>query len=231
MNGWWTGDEIRYAAELTSPKVLIADQRRADRIDRDLGVPVVIMEDDAFAALETHEPGTALSSVPIDEDDPAAILFTSGTTGRPKGAITTHRNFLAYVSCAYLLGARGAVRFPPDDPPAPRGTSLSYSPLFHISGLHAGAIMAVAAGTNALWLTGRFDPEKVLRLTEEHRVSGWGGMTTHVWRIIEHPRFHEYDTSSVRSIGGGGSCGRPSCSGRVVRPSPMRSDRWASATD
>ena len=208
MNGWWTGDEIRYGLELTTPKVLIADRLRLERLEGDPGIPVVVMEDD-FAELAAHDPGAALPDTPIDEDDAAAILFTSGTTGRPKGAITTHRNFLAYISCAYMLGARNTMRFPPEGPPPRGGLSLAYSPLFHISGLHAGAIMAVASGSNALWLTGRFDPEKILRLTEEHGVTGWGGMTTHVWRIIEHPRFHEFDTSSVRSIGGGGSVWSP----------------------
>lgn len=209
MNGWWTGDEIRYGLELTTPKVLIADRRRLERLEDDPGIPVVVMEDD-FADLIAAGEGAALSDVEIDEDDPAAILFTSGTTGRPKGAITTHRNFVAYVSCAFILGARDAVRFPAgDDGPSDPPLRLAASPLFHISGLHASAITCIASGLGNLWTTGRFDPEKVLRLTEEHRITGWGGVTTQMWRIIEHPDFHEYDTSSVQSIGGGGSVWSP----------------------
>lgn len=209
MNGWWTGDEIRYGLELTTPKVLVADRRRLERLEGDPGVPVVVMEDDVRELIELGA-GAALSEVPIAEDDPAAILFTSGTTGRPKGAVTTHRNFLAYVSCAFMLGAREAVRFPAgNDGPADPPLRLAASPLFHISGLHASAITAVASGLGSLWTTGRFDPEKVLRLTQEHRLTAWGGVTTQMWRIIEHPRFHEYDTSSVQSIGGGGSVWSP----------------------
>ncbi len=209
MNGWWTGDEIRHGLDLTTPKVLIADRARLDRLEGDPGVPVVVIGED-FDELLDHAPGTTLPETPIDQDDPAAILFTSGTTGRPKGSITTHRNFVAYVMCAYLLGARDAIRFP-----APEGASrslplsLAASPLFHISGLHSCAVMAVAAGSGHVWTTGRFDPEKVLRLTEEHRITRWGGVTTQMWRIIEHPDFHRYDTSSVQSIGGGGSVWSP----------------------
>jgi len=209
MNGWWTGDEIRYGLELTTPKVLIADRRRLERLDGDPGIPVVVMEDELADFIAAHE-GAPLPEADIMEDDPAAILFTSGTTGRPKGAVTTHRNFLAYVSCAFMLGARDAIRFPRDDSaPTSPSLRLAASPLFHISGLHASAITSVASGMGNLWTTGRFDPEKVLKLTEQHRLTGWGGVTTQMWRIIEHPNFHEYDTSTVQSIGGGGSVWSP----------------------
>ena len=60
-----------------------------------------------------------------------------------------------------------------------------------------------------VWTTGRFDPEKVLQLTETYKITRLSGVTTQVWRIIEHPKFHEYDTSSVTAIGGGGSVWSP----------------------
>ena len=209
MNGWWTGDELRHGLDLTTPKVLVSDRRRLERFDKDPGVPVIVMEDD-FADLLDHGTGAELPDTTIAEDDPAAILFTSGTTGRAKGAITTHRNFIAYVSCAFMLGARDMIRWPPGaeeqtHPPL----RLAASPLFHISGLHAAAITAVASGQGHLWTTGRFDPEKILRLTQEHRITAWSGVTTQMWRIIEHPSFRDYDTSSVQSIGGGGSVWSP----------------------
>ncbi len=207
MNGWWTEDEIRYALELTEPKLLIADQRRLERLTSDAGLPVVAIETD-FVELIEHNPGAELPTTELDEDDPACILFTSGTTGRPKGAIITHRNFLAYVACAFLLGARDAFRYPPD-PDTPPLLALAASPLFHISGLHACAVTAMASGLGHVWTTGRFDAEKILRLTEQYGITRWSGVTTQVWRIIEHPKLGEYDTSTVNSIGGGGSVWSP----------------------
>ena len=211
MNGWWKGDEIRYGIELTEPKVLIADQRRLERLDRDPGIPVIGMapdEDDSIDSLIDAYRDALLPDVEIAVDDPAAILFTSGTTGRPRGAIQTHRNFFAYLTCAFMIGARQFVRFPGESMDV-GGPTLACSPLFHVSGLHACAVMAVGAGFNHLWTTGRYDPEKILRLTEEHGIARWSGVTTQVWRLVEHPRLNDYDVSSVISIGGGGSMWSP----------------------
>ena len=212
MNGWWKGDEISYGLELTEPKVLIADRRRLERLGPDPGVPVIAMDADPDAAtidgLIDAYAGSPLPDCPIAIDDPAAILFTSGTTGRPRGAIQTQRNFFAYLSCAYMIGARQFLRFPDEGMDAGSPT-LACSPLFHMSGLQACAVMAVGAGVNHLWTTGRYDAEKILRLTEEHRIARWGGVTTQVWRLVEHPRLSDYDTSSVTSIGGGGSMWSP----------------------
>ena len=213
MNGWWKGDEIRYGIELTEPKVLIADRRRLERLDGDPGVPVIAMDPDPDApasidSLIGAHAGSALGDCPIALDDPAAILFTSGTTGRPRGAIQTHRNFFAYLACAFMIGARQFLRFPGESMDV-GGPTLACSPLFHVSGLHACAVMAVGAGFNHLWTTGRYDATKILRLTEEHGIARWSGVTTQVWRLVEHPRLGDYDTSSVTSIGGGGSLWSP----------------------
>ena len=213
MNGWWKGDEIRYGLELTEPKVLIADRRRLERLDHDPGVPVIAMDPDPDAAATIDDlidayAGTPLPDCPIAIDDPAAILFTSGTTGRPRGAIQTQRNFLAYLTCAFMIGARQFLRSPGESMDV-GGPTLACSPLFHVSGLHACAVMAVGAGINHLWTTGRYDAEKILRLTEEHGIARWGGVTTQLWRLVEHPRLADYDTSSVVSIGGGGSVWSP----------------------
>ena len=213
MNGWWKGDEIRYGIELTEPKVLIADRRRLERLDGDPGVPVIGMNAGPDGAetvdglIDAYR-GASLPDCEIGIDDPAAILFTSGTTGRPRGAIQTQRNFFAYLTCAFMIGARQFLRFPGESMDV-GGPTLACSPLFHVSGLHACAVMAVGAGFNHLWTTGRYDAEKILRLTEEHGIARWSGVTTQVWRLVEHPRLNDYDVSSVISIGGGGSMWSP----------------------
>jgi len=213
MNGWWKGAEIRYGIEMTGPKVLVADRRRLERLDGDPGVPVIAMDPDPDAAATIDSlvgtfAGSPLPDCPTAIDDPAAILFTSGTTGTPRGAIQTQRHFLAYLNCAYMIGGRQFLRFPGETIDA-GGPTLACSPLFHVSGLHACAVTAVGAGAGHLWTTGRYDPEKILRLTEEHGIARWSGVTTQLWRLVEHPRLADYDTSSVVGVGGGGSLWSP----------------------
>ena len=214
MNGWWTGDEIVYGLELTEPKLLIADQKRLARLNgADPGMATVVVEEGFDDRLSGFDMAAPLPDVTIKEDDPAVVLFTSGTTGRPKGAINTHRNIIAFLGITAFSGARsamlaGAIDRTPD-PDAPEPCSLVGSPLFHVSGLHSAAVAMVANGVKSVWTTGRFDPEKVFQLTEQERVTRWGGVTTQVWRLLEHPALNDYDHSSVQACGGGGSVWSP----------------------
>jgi acyl-CoA synthetase (AMP-forming)/AMP-acid ligase II len=206
LNAWSTGSEIRYFVDDCEPNVVIADRKRVDRLGGEpLGVPVVVVEDD-FAALEGHAPGASLDDlvVDIEEDDPAIILYTSGTTGRPKGAINTHRNLGAYLMLAYFSGARAAMLNPaPGDAPTP--CQLVTSPLFHVSGLHSAAIMMLSAGMKSVWLTGRFDPAVAMQVIEREHCTGWSFTETVLHRMVNHPDVGKYDLSSIRTVGGGGS--------------------------
>jgi len=211
MNGWWQPDEIIYGLELTRPKVLIVDEKRYQRIaDRPIDVPVVVIERDFADMVWDASLDVALPSDPIDEDDAVAILFTSGTTGRPKGAISTHRNLICFVQISTLSGAANAMRFPQraTAPPAP-ATNIVSAPLFHVSGLQSAAISGIAHGVRYIWTTGRFDPKQILEITAREKITRMGGITTQVWRILEHPDFDKYDLSHVTAMGGGGSVFSP----------------------
>ncbi len=222
LNGWWQDDEIRYGLDLTGPKVLVADEKRLDRVHggrASLDVPVVVMETE-FAPLWNHRlpeggagaaRGAGLPTTPIHEDDPAVLMFTSGTTGRPKAATVTHRNLISFTMLGHFSGARAAVMFPrPTGAPAPTaGVNIASSPMFHVSGLQSAIIAGVASGAKYVWTTGRFDPKKVLELAQEHKATRLGGVPTQIWRILEHPDFDQYDLSTVTSSGGGGSVVSP----------------------
>ena len=214
MNGWWTGDEIAYGLELTEPKLLIADHKRLARLKgAEPPMATVVVEDDFDHQLAGFDLAAPLPDAPIHEDDPAVVLFTSGTTGRPKGAINTHRNIIAFLGISAFSGARSAMLAGgadrPPDPDSPEPCSLVGGPLFHVSGLHSAAVAMVANGVKSVWTTGRFDPEKVFQLTEQERITRWGGVTTQVWRLLEHPALNDYDHSSVKACGGGGSVWSP----------------------
>lgn len=206
MNGWWKADEIQYGLELSDPKLLIADRKRLARVpETSRRVPCAVMEEE-FDRLWQHAPGAELPEVPIAEDDPATLLFTSGTTGRPKGAISTHRNLVAFLDMMRFSAVRTMVRLGmPADAEAPATVAIASAPLFHVSGFQSCALAGPYNGSTLIWTRGRFDPVKIFRLTEEHGVTRWGGVTAQLALLMDHPDLGSYDLSSVKSVGGGGS--------------------------
>jgi len=230
LNGWSTGPEIRYFLDDCEPKVLVADRKRIERLEGDPGVPVLSMEDD-FAGLEAYAPDARFTDAPfaavrVDEDDPAIILYTSGTTGRPKGAINTHRNVASYLMLNFYNGAKAAMLAPPPgpgDPPPLPPCQLVSSPLFHVSGLHSAAVMMLATGLKSVWLMGRFDPAVAMRVIERERCTGWSFTETVLHRMVNHPDVARFDLSSIKTVGGGGSPVAPSLIERTRRVFPNAS--------
>ncbi len=225
LNGWWTPSELAYGVELTGPKVIVADARRLERL-REVGLPdgVVLVDEVELEALlgPARDDDPALPEAPIAEDDPAIILFTSGTTGRPKGATISHRQFVHCAQSAILGGAMGFVLNPPpaDAPPRPQPSTLCVSPLFHVSGALPLSISTATGQKMVFPPVGKWDEVTHLQLTQDHHVGAWSGVPTQFWRLLEHPRFDEFDTTSVVTIGGGGAVFAPELFKLAARKMP-----------
>ena len=203
-NGWWTRDEIEHALTRTRPSLLVADRRRLDRLaGADPGMPVVVMEDE-FDALANFAPDVELPDVAIDEDQPALMQFTSGTTGRPKAAVLSHRSLVGFVQIVTFLGAAQAAQVGASTSGAAR-PRLAVFPMFHISGLQSASITPMATGAGNVWPMGRFDPATVIRLTAEERIYAWNGTATHIFRLLESPEIDDLDVSLVETVAIGGS--------------------------
>jgi long-chain acyl-CoA synthetase len=221
LNGWWTAEEIRYGIELADPVVLVGDERRLDRVAHlDLAADIVVLERDRHA-LHRQVGEAELPTVPIDEDDPALILFTSGTTGRAKGAVASHRGIIGFVQtlfakgAAQMLAAQRSGAAPAVPGGGGRSVTLMTSPLFHVSGLYGSTMMGLATGGKLVFRAGRFDPEDVLRLIEQERVTSWGALGSMGPRVVDHPRFAEFDVSSVTNVGFGGAPASPDLQRRI----------------
>lgn len=220
LNAWWTADEILYGVTDCAPRLLIADEKRLARLTPEqlsaLPCPVLRI-DPAFEAALRPTDQTAdtaaqapptLPTTPITEDMPAVMLYTSGTTGRPKAAVHTHGNMGSLLMVSFFHGARLMALAPPPAPNAPPPAPnciLVTSPLFHVSGLHCAAVTALGGGAKTVWTQGRFNPETVLRLLKDERVTGWGYTATMLHRVVNHPLATPAHFASLRMMGGGGS--------------------------
>ena len=185
INAWWSPAEVEQALADCEPRLVVDDMT-------------------AVTAAMTGA-ATTLPDVDIDEDDPAVILYTSGTSGRAKGATHSHRNVVGLVQAQqHLIDQRlpAGVTLPP-------ARMLHSTPIFHVSGLHNGVIAAMGVGSAVIWQPGRFDAEQTLRLLERERCTSWSTMPTTLWRGLHHPAAREIDASSLQHIGGGGAAWSP----------------------
>jgi long-chain acyl-CoA synthetase len=216
LNGWWTSDELLYGLNDSGCRFLIVDELLWERVSG-LVAQVPTLETVFFIG-KNPPPGTVsvdkllvrntqVPTVPIDEDDPFVILYTSGTTGRSKGCITTHRGTIAQVQSimyAYFMGmlmrdgAEGATM--PENP----GTLLT-SPLFHVAGLHSMVCTSLTSGSRLVFGPPRFDAESALQIMEKERITNWMAIPTLLQRLIESPNLAKYDLSTLQVISTAGA--------------------------
>ena len=225
LNAWWTEDELDYALEDCGATVLIADIERAQvghasaerlgcrilavRALGDLPVGVDRWE-------ELRRLGASMPEVDVTPDHDATILYTSGTTGHPKGAVSTHR---AVVQALMGFGCKAALdrlrrsEDPPADAPPP--VFILIVPLFHVTGCVPVMLSCFSAGLKLVMMY-KWDADRALELIERERVTNFVGVPTQSFDLLESPRFAETDTSSLASIGGGGAPAPPELVKRVA---------------
>ncbi|MGZ8762940.1 MAG: class I adenylate-forming enzyme family protein, partial [Acidimicrobiia bacterium] len=230
LNAWWKAEELEFGLLDSGTKVLFCDQKRWDIarevVDRlpDLerifvtGLEAADGRAEPAAALFTAEDPGALPGVDVDEDDLLAILYTSGTTGRPKGATLTHRQAIANLQNIFCVGVATAGRgsSAAEKTRGLRPTTLLVVPLFHVTGCLSTMTLNYAQGAKLVLMPpGRFDPDLAMATIEREQVTSFGGVPTIMWRIVESPNFEQYDLSSVVRASYGGAPAAPELVQRI----------------
>jgi len=236
LNAWWTADELDYGLRDSGSKVVFVDDERLGRLAGVLpgieglativarapqgsGGPGVDRWEDVLGAVPA---AAALPAVELLPEDLATIFYTSGTTGRPKGALGTHRNICGNL-LALAFGARRAQLRAGKEPESTPGQNvyLLSVPFFHATGCHSVLVANVAAG-GKLVLMHKWDAERALELIERERVTTFGGVPAMVWQVLQSPSFETRDISSVQSIGYGGAPAAPELVRRIEQLFPGR---------
>jgi long-chain acyl-CoA synthetase len=254
LNAWWTGAELEYGLADSGATVAIVDAERYERIAehidkcpalrriyvcRQIDERADAVADPRVIKLESvlgtvnewgKLPDLPMPQVPLDPDDDATIFYTSGTTGKPKGALGTHRNITSNVLTAGAAAARAVLRrgeTPPDPATLPQRVTLITVPLFHVTGCCSALIPGVFMGGKFVLLH-KWDAEKALQAIERERVTVTGGVPTIAWQLVEHPNRGKYDLSSIESIAYGGAPAAPELVRRIkeVFPKAQPANGW-----
>ena len=208
LNGWWEPLEMEHAVLLADPKLIIADPARAKRLsarcgDRDiLSLPIELPVEQAVTELL----GTGSGELPevLPEDD-ATILFTSGSTGESKGAVSTHRavTTATYAYATGLMVLLGILTTEGRAPSAQPRTLLSV-PLFHVTGEVPVMINSFVIG-RCMVIMPKWDATEALRLIEKEKITYFVGVPTMSLELMNHPDRSKYDLSSLTDITAGGA--------------------------
>jgi long-chain acyl-CoA synthetase len=225
MNAWWSGDEMVYGIEDSGLTTLFVDRERLEHLapyldEQKLTVIAVRTEHTSGTGVRSWEEFIAqgTESVPpadILPDDNATILYTSGSTARPKGVLSSHRaiihSLLGWEAAAALARANSGRRPRPRDK---QPSMILTVPLFHVTGLNGQLLPSFRNGRKVVGMY-KWEAEKALAIIEREKVTHFSGVPTMAYELVNSPNYDQYDLSSLRSIGGGGAAMTPKHSRRI----------------
>ncbi|MEU9836734.1 class I adenylate-forming enzyme family protein [Streptosporangium sp. NPDC048047] len=228
LNAWWTAQELEFGVSDSGAKVVIADTERAALLTGRAQLIVVRGEAPEGARPFEEVLGEVTADVTLPEvevapEDPATIFYTSGTTGRPKGALGSHRNLgQSPMTVAYgMMRSLARAGKDPAEAAGKRRVTLLTVPLFHVTGCFAVMTTTMFTG-GGLVLMYRWDAGRALELIERERITTLSGVPTNVWQLLSHPDLERRDVSSLTSLGYGGAPAPPRLLERITGMLPGR---------
>lgn len=232
MNSWWTGEELEYGLSFAGVKLAVVDPQIFERVRTswenlpDLKHVIMARDPDGeyadprVSSMEQYIggandwanlPDVSWPAIDLEPEDHATIMYTSGTTGKPKGALATHRavvsNMFNSMTCQARMFLRRGEALPEPDPNEQRATLLAI-PFFHATGAFAIMIPSVLRGDKIVSMY-KWDAGKALPIIEREKVTAVGGVPAIAWQLLEHPDRDKYDLSSIAAISYGGAPSAP----------------------
>jgi long-chain acyl-CoA synthetase len=251
LNAWWTGQELEYGLIDSGASVAVMDVERFERLaehlhncpelktvyvsrgKEEIAHPYVRRMEKVIGCpndwIKLDE--KPLPTVELGPEDDATIFYTSGTTGKPKGALASHRAVNSNIFATAAATARGYLRRgeapPQPDPSAPQKGSLISVPFFHATGCFAVMNPSLFGGAK-LAMIRKWDPEKAMQLIQDEKLTQMGGVPTIAWQIIEHPSRPNYDLSSLETVAYGGAPSAPELVRKIkeIWPKSLPGNGW-----
>ncbi len=213
VNSWGTPDELLFAVGDCGAKFVFCDEQRYAGLEGSEAQRILVRgehgnEQDSLDEFLSDVRGATMPEVNLDGEDLAMIMYTSGTTGVPKGAASTHRAICQAIFNFEFMGAAMAMcnmdkitaMLEKGHPPS----SLLAVPLFHVSGCHAQLLLNLRGGRRIVIMY-KWDADRALSYIEEERITTVSAAPSMMMDLLEHPRFDTTDTSSLFALGTGGA--------------------------
>lgn len=215
VNAWWTTQELEYALNDSGAKAVFADGPRIARLKplgESLALTLIGVRDGecqtehSFSHLRDSAANDQPLEVSIDTDDDFAVMYSSGTTGHPKGVVQTHRGAVNAVFSWLMQSVIAPLIDPPapDAPDPPRPSALVVTPLFHVTATHPLFLLSLPAGAK-ITLMHKWDAQEAVRLIRDNQITRFLGVPTQSAELMEAAKEMGETLPSIDYLGSGGA--------------------------